>query len=142
VAKASRWQRQVVPKPLAIEFEGETLNVVYNARLITPRWRQQFTERVEDPFGNAKLLAEALISWDMEDDHGQPYPPTVANLVDFPEEVIDAISSEILEDILTRARAEGNSSDDGSPPTASSESGLNGTSSSSPPASTPAPLTS
>lgn len=90
--------------------DSESLNMVFDAERVTPRWMAETMAQLEqqDMLAVPKALAAVLLSWDLTDD-GQPYPPTVANLSDFSFPVIQSL----YEAICTAAApssAEGNGS--------------------------------
>ena len=90
---------------LAIELDGDTLNVVYRPSRITPAAQEEFSEAV-DRVGNgpaaAAMLALILVSWDLEADDG-PYPHDEESLRSLPLEFVGGVFGAIMRDLNPNA---------------------------------------
>jgi hypothetical protein len=120
----------------------EQIELVYNAAATTSGWVTEVGNLAAGSDDYAKLLASVLIEWDIVNDDGSAYPPTEENILVFPAYDVVEMCYVIFKDLEERIGEQGKASAAGSQPAASLESPPNGTSSSQPVASTPAPLTS
>lgn len=61
--------------------DGETIQLTFDANMVTPRWVAETERRVNDrdTLSLPKALAEAIIAWDVTDD-GQPFEPSADNI--------------------------------------------------------------
>jgi hypothetical protein len=91
--------------------DGATVTITYRPGRITPRQLHRadaLAARGEDQLTQAeqrelmdeqtRLLASALIDWDLQDDQGQPIPPTREGLEDVDYEAQQIILEWIVED--------------------------------------------
>ena len=94
--KAEPLRRQV-----AIKVEGETLNVVYNERMLTPGLIREVErlDKSEDVDGTVELLSRLLIEWDLQDEKGKPWPITRESLADLTYRELGMIQRAITEDL-------------------------------------------
>ena len=90
---------------LAVDLDGETLNVVYRPSRITPAAQEEFAEAV-DRAGNgpaaAAMLGRVLIGWDLEDDDG-PYPHDEKSLRQLPIAFVGSVFGAIMRDLNPNA---------------------------------------
>jgi hypothetical protein len=115
IGHLTREKRVAVPIDLG---DGDTLNVVFDANKITPAWVQKTQDA--DVMAVARALADVLFEWDVTDEQGQPYPPTVENLAALSYPVETKIAMRLIE-ASSPSSEEGNdlSKQPGTPPTAS-----------------------
>ena len=84
----------------SFEFDGETVEFVFNPREQTPAlWDEYLAISEEGNEGKAhrfvvKMLAKTLVEWNVEDD-GTPYPITVESLNNLPFEFLSRFTEEI-----------------------------------------------
>lgn len=89
---------------LAIEFDGETINLEILPHKLTPEYRSQLAklsreqadENAKD--ADAAMIAELLSSWDVVNE-GEPFPPTYDNLRLVPMTLLVCVATEMLETV-------------------------------------------
>ncbi|MGL4651572.1 MAG: hypothetical protein ACRC1H_19350, partial [Caldilineaceae bacterium] len=99
-------------KTVTLEYDGESVTVVYRPRLLTTTARLRLLagpnmsnmehfdaamagEAVEEFFTD---VARLLASWDVLDEKGKPMRPTAALLGELPQDFISAVLRAIAED--------------------------------------------
>lgn len=94
--KAEPLRRQV-----AIKVEGDTLNVTYNERLLTPGILREVDrlERQGDVDGTVELLARLILEWDLQDEKGKPWPISRETLSELTYRELGMIQRAITEDL-------------------------------------------
>lgn len=107
-----------------LDVQDEQVVFSYDRNMLTTRLLAD-AQASDDVLLLARLLAEILVGWDVTDNDGDPYPPTIENLAALP---LDLLRQLLLEISAVPTRAEGNAS--------------SGRSSTPPSASTPPPPTS
>ena len=67
-------------------FEDESLTIVFDRNRITQRWLNGIAKGLteEDPGSMARAVLEVLISWDVQDEHGNQLEPTIELLDQLP----------------------------------------------------------
>lgn len=95
---------RVKPKTIAMEHDGDVLNVTFNVNAITPDW-QEITNAKN---GLGVGLAAAIIDWDVCE-NGQPWPPTADHLGGLPFPLQRVLLERIVDAAIPGA-AEGNAS--------------------------------
>jgi hypothetical protein len=101
VAELSQLLR-VKPKTVAIDHDGDVLNVTFNVNAITPDWQEITNTNI----GGG--LAAAIIEWDVVE-NGQPWPPTADHLGGLPFPLQRVLLERIV-DAAVPGAAEGNAS--------------------------------
>lgn len=87
---------------VAIDIDGETLNVVYRPSGLTPAAEDQMHEQVQAQRGGASLvtvLAPMLVSWDLLDEDGTSLPTDEATLRQLPTEFLSRVVEAITENM-------------------------------------------
>lgn len=91
-------------RELAIEAEGgEVLNVVYRPSAITAETQDLYFELLERSrvgAGQAELLAQRLVSWDLTDDEGVELGVDVGTLRKIPVDVLSFVNGAIVADMM------------------------------------------
>lgn len=86
-------------KTIEVVYEGERVTVTYVPARITPRWEMEFTSALQDEWKSravVETLAAVVERWDLTDG-GEPYPPTVENLMQLPVDFLIAVFTAIME---------------------------------------------
>jgi hypothetical protein len=116
---------RVKPRNADVDLgDGDSVHIVFDSNKITPAWVQESKEREEarDALSLSKSLASVLISWDVTQDDGSPFPPTKENIAVLSYAAQSALTTKILEASLpSDAEGEVSSERSGSPLTDSSE---------------------
>jgi len=73
------------PKPVTATVDlgdGDAITLTFDRNKVTPAWTQLASERDEqsDALSVPKALADVLLEWDVVNDDGTPFPPTVTNI--------------------------------------------------------------
>lgn len=100
------------PRQVIVDLgEGDSLNVVFNANAITPAWMREVQEHEEatDMQTLPKALAAVILQWDVTEDDGSEFSPTVENIavLSFPAQ--NALLTSILKATVPTSE-EGNGS--------------------------------
>lgn len=77
--------------PLTIPFELGELHVVYRPRVVTPEWQTAIGKAEMGDDYEPMLygpLKEALVSWDLENSDGAPYPITSESMATIPRHIL------------------------------------------------------
>jgi hypothetical protein len=99
---------RVKPTPAPVDLgEGDVINVVFDRNRITEAWLDQAMLR-DEALSIADSVAKVIISWDITEDDGSPFPPTKENLGEVLS--LDALRSFFvtLREAAYPPRAEGN----------------------------------
>ncbi len=84
---------------LVFDLDGEKVTAEYYPHKMTPEYRSRLTRVMDDATevdeGDARMLSDILISWDVEA-NGQPFPPTYDNLLRAPQTLVTRAALEIL----------------------------------------------
>lgn len=97
------------------EFDGQTMDFAFNEDAITPAFLKSVMddEKNGDPEAVAKVVAEVVESWDLEDDAGQRLPADfeVARTLGIRHlmGVLDAIEEQIDGEIAEQGKDSGSS---------------------------------
>lgn len=86
--------RRAIVKPLAIDVDGETLNVQYRPGAFTPefdRSARQLETSSDPETGLGAMFCSVVASWDLEGDDGQPVPLTPESLMTVPTDILIAV---------------------------------------------------
>lgn len=81
-------------KAISVKFGENSLNLVYRVDKITPKSEGRLMDLArENRSGGAlaEVLAAVVVSWDLENDKGEPYPVTIEALSELPILVLSAI---------------------------------------------------
>lgn len=89
--------------------EGFVVNVRFDAAALTPAWMRDATRtgNESDALQMAAAVADVVVEWDVTNDDGTAYPPTVDNLAVFSFAELGAFVEKMIE-ASTPSRAEGN----------------------------------
>lgn len=90
-------------RTLAVDLDGETLTLTYRTGAVTPATHDQALDLVEKQRVGAALarsLSLSLLSWDLTDDNGAPYPVTEEALRELPVSFLDKVFTAIQEDLV------------------------------------------
>jgi hypothetical protein len=76
------------PKPTEATIDlgdGDTIVLTFDRNRVTPAWITLAARRDDekDTLSLPKALADVIMSWDVTDDNGAPFPPTPDNLAVF-----------------------------------------------------------
>lgn len=79
------------------DFDGEPVTIEFLPHKITPEYRARLDagETGEDGSGDARMLADILVGWDVLDGE-TPFPPTFENLCRAPQTLLSRTAAEIL----------------------------------------------
>lgn len=87
---------------LQFDLDGETVNAEFYPHKMTPEYRARLlraadegSEGREQDDGDAQMLADILIDWDVTEGD-KPFPPTIENLKRAPQTLITRTALEIL----------------------------------------------
>jgi len=97
---------------VAVEIDGETLNVVYRPSGLTPETEDRLQEMVKEQRGGASLivlLREILVSWDLLDDNDQPLPVDERTLRGLPITLLSRVAEAISDDMRPNPQSGGRS---------------------------------
>ena len=105
-------------KTTGIDFDGETLSVTYRPSAINAA--QEERELADKATGHVvlavnKSLAEMIVSWDLQDDEGNPLPVDEETLRPLGIDVVQRIYNGIIRDALPNRTPPGPSSNGSSP---------------------------
>lgn len=84
--------------PLAIQFGGETLNVVFNPTVYTPAF-EDLVNTTGKQVGHdqmTEMASELLVSWDLTNDEGTAIPTTTEALRQLPIHLLAAVLKPIV----------------------------------------------
>lgn len=86
----------------AIAFVGETINVVYRPFTREAEALLAAPEEGRSSGTVSEVLAEVLVSWDLEGEDGRPHPITHESLADLPLDFNNAILHTLADDLTKR----------------------------------------
>lgn len=89
-------------KSVAIDIDGETLNITYRPSGMTPETEDRLHAMAAEKRGGASLIAllvDVLASWDLLGDDDQPYPISVESLSRLPTLFLSRVAEGIMRDI-------------------------------------------
>lgn len=109
-------------RPLTVPYEGDVVRLHYRPAIYTAEFEdgiQSLIQSGRQIGAVAKGLADIIVDWDVEDDDGNPWPPTLENLRTINGQFIDAIVTAIMADIQKPRLppSNGHSTEDLEPPT-------------------------
>ncbi len=91
--------------------DGDVINLSFDRNKVTPAWvaLAQKRDEEQDTLSLPKALEDVIVSWDVTNDDGSPFPPTAVNVavLSYPAQ------SDLLRRIMEQAvpsRVEGNAS--------------------------------
>lgn len=94
-------------RTLTVEYFGESVDVTYIPKNITPHTGAELRDAQED--GDAlivaKMLAKTLVDWDVLGDDGKPMKPTEELLAEMPSSFLGAILAAISEDSVPNRKS-------------------------------------
>ena len=98
---------KAVTKPLAIDFEGEVINITYRPNVYTLGFQRSLVEALEDQSGEALAMTfgELIASWDLLE-NGVPLPLTSEGIEKVPLTVLGAIDQAIGETLQVPSEEE------------------------------------
>lgn len=79
-----------------VEGSEETVGVVYRPALLTPNAVERILDPQAEEMEVRKLLAETLISWEIEGNDGEQLPPTVEAMGNLPLSFLGDVVTEII----------------------------------------------
>ncbi len=89
-------------KTVAVEFEGETIQVRFRPGLVTTNWQQAAAKvKPEDPDELYSLLCEVVSGWDLTEE-GKPFPVSVESLRRLPLRLVYDITAAIIDDAMPK----------------------------------------
>ena len=82
-----------------VDIDGESVQVTFDRNKITPAWvaATQERDREKDALSIPKAFAEVIVEWDITDEAGDPYPPTVENIAVFSSLILGEFMGQIIE---------------------------------------------
>jgi hypothetical protein len=89
-------------REIAVDVQGEVLNVVYRPSSITPESQDVFYERIEkNRTGTAlaEILSQRLVSWDLVGNDGEVIDVSVESLRKIPVDVLAFVSNAVITDM-------------------------------------------
>lgn len=109
--RASDITRQKIVEATADLGGGDTITFQFDRNRITPAWVEEATRRDEDrdPLALARTLAEMVAEWDVTNDDGTVFAPTVENLATFPFDILSKLVTRMVE-AAAPSEAEGKAS--------------------------------
>lgn len=99
-------------RPLTVDFDGQPLAIIYRPSAVTPTHHDETMDLLEKQrVGSAlaRTVSNILISWDLTDENGKPYPVTEKALRDLPMQLLSKVSVAIQDDIAPNAQKSGTS---------------------------------
>lgn len=92
---------------VAIEVDGETLNVLYRPSGLTPAVQETLRELVQEQRAGMSLvtvLRGTLVEWDLLDEEGKPLPTDEATLQELPIVFLAQVAEAISEDMRPKEK--------------------------------------
>jgi len=112
---------KAVTKPLAVDFDGEVINVEYRPNIYTLGFQRRLEALRDDTGQFAELFLSLVASWDLKDGEAV-VPLTAAGLEGVPLMVLAGIQGAVAESMLpTEEEKKGSSEPSALPPPTSTE---------------------
>lgn len=93
-------------RTVELSIDNEVLRVVYRPSGVTPVTEDRLRAMAADQRGGASLvvlLADVLVSWDLLDNDGTPYPITAESLSCLPTLFLARLTDAIKQDVIPKA---------------------------------------
>ncbi|MGI6376429.1 MAG: hypothetical protein GX601_06710 [Anaerolineales bacterium] len=90
-------------RTISVQYEGAAIAVTFSPKAANAEWLEQMASDADERSKSfVELLADVLVHWDVEDDDGQPLPPTAQILRQVPFDLLNLLGEQILESLAPK----------------------------------------